>query len=70
MKEMARQYKAAVESEQCFVHVRAKRSSNTDLKMLSRMTNIQDFKKVNLQGPDFESVITNSAYIATMLDGA
>ena len=57
-------------AEQCFVHVHAKRSSNKDLKMLSRMTNSQEFKRVNLQGPDFESLVTNSAYIATILDGA
>ena len=42
---MARQYRAALEADQCFVHIRTKRSSNKDLKMLSRMTKSQDFKK-------------------------
>jgi len=38
LKEMANKYEAALEAEQCFVHIRAKRSSNKDLKMLSRLT--------------------------------
>ena len=50
--------------------IRAKRSSNKDLKMLSRLTGNKGFKKVNLQSSDFESVITDSAYVAALLEGA
>ena len=47
-----------------------KRSSNKDLKMLSRMTKGQEFKRANIQGPGIESVVTNSAYIAASLERA
>ena len=70
LKEMATKYEAALKAGQCFVHIRAKRSSNKDLRMLSRMTKTQEFKKVNIQGPGIESVITNSAYVAALLEGA
>ena len=70
LKEMAAQYKAALEAGQCFVHVRAKRSSNKDLRMLSRLTDSKGFRKVNLHGSDFESVVTNSAYVAALLEEA
>ena len=70
LKEIASRYEEALEAEQCCVHIRAKRSSNRDLKMLSRMTGSQGLKMVNRQGPDLESVITNSAYVAALLGGA
>ena len=38
--------------------------------MLIRMTGSEDFKKVNIRGSDIESVITNFAYVAAILDGA
>ena len=68
--EMAAQYKAALEAGHCFVHIRATRSSNKDLKMLSRLTGNKGFKKVNLQSSDFESVLTDSVYVAALLEGA
>ena len=70
LKETANTYKAALEAEHCLVHIRAKRSSNKDLEMLSRMTQSQQFKRVNVQGAGIESVITNSAYIAALLEKA
>ena len=48
LKEMASEYKAAVEDGLCFVHIRATRSSNKDLRMLSQLTHYRQFKRVNL----------------------
>ena len=67
---METKYEEALEAKQCFVHIRTKRSSNKDLRMLSRMTGSQEFKRVNLQGPVIDSVVTNSAYVAELLGRA
>ena len=37
LRAMAEEYPSAIESGGCFVHVRAKQSSNKDLKMLSQL---------------------------------
>ena len=55
--EMANKYGEAIVAKQGFVHIRAKRSSNKDLRMLSRMTGSREFKRVNLQGPAIDSVV-------------
>ena len=52
------------------MHVRAKQSSNRDLKMLSRLTGENKFHRVTLAGTGMESVITNSAYLAGVLEEA
>ena len=52
------------------MHIRAKRSSKKDLRMLSRTTKSHEFKRVNIQGPGIESVVTNSAYAASLLERA
>ena len=70
LKEMATKHEEALEAKQCFVHIRAKRSSNKDLRLLSRMTKSPEFKRVNIQGPGIESVVTNSAYVAALLERA
>ena len=70
LKAMADEYHAAIESGGCFVHVRAKQSSNRDLKMLSQLTKGGKFKKVNLTGVGMESVVTNSCYLAEVLEEA
>ena len=70
LKEMEAKYEAALREGHCFVHIRAKRSSNKDLKMLSRVTKAYEFKKVNIQGSGVESVITNSAQLASLLERA
>ena len=67
---MAEGYRQALEAGECFVHVRAKQSSNRDLKMLSQLTGENKFHRVNLVGAEMESVITNSAYLAGVLDKA
>ena len=67
---MAEEYGAAIKSGSCFVHIRQKQSSNKDLKMLSRLTKGGRFCKVNLSGERMESVITNSKYLAGMLERA
>ena len=68
--EMATRFEETLEAKQCFVHIRTKRSSNKDLRVLSRMTGSQEFKRVNLQGPGIDSVVTNSAYVAELVERA
>ena len=46
LEDMASAYEKAVKADECFVHIRAKRSSNRDLRTLSRMTGSRQFKKV------------------------
>ena len=53
-----------------FVHIRAKRSSNKDLRMLSRLTQSEQFKRVNIQGAGMDSLITNSVHLAAVLEKA
>ena len=67
---MAEEYLSAIESGGCSVHIRAKQSSNKDLKMLSQLTGGGRFNKVNLTGAGMESVVTNSGYLVDMLTKA
>ena len=67
---MAEEYRSAIESGGYFVHVRAKQSSNKDLRMLSQLTGGGKFKRVNLTGVGMESVVTNSCYLADVLGKA
>ena len=67
LKEMASEYKAAVEDGRCFVHIRATRSNNKDMKMMSQLTQYRQFKKANLQGAGMDSINTSSKYIASAL---
>ena len=65
---MANEYHVAIESGGCLVHVRAKQSSNKDLEMPSRLTKGGKFKKVNLTGVGMQSIVTNSCYLAEVLE--
>ena len=69
-KAMAEEYRLAIESGGCFDHVRAKQSSNKDMRMLSQLTGGGKLKKVNLVGVGMESVVTNSCYLAGVLEKA
>lgn len=49
-----------------FVHIRKRHSSNKDLSVLNRLTEGTKFYKVNLQGKEMESIVTNSARLASI----
>ena len=70
LRTMAEEYRTAIEAGECFVHVRAKQSSNQDLRMLSQLTGGGKFRKVNLSGIGMESVVTKSGYLADLLEKA
>ena len=53
---------------ECFVHIRKKHPSKKDLKALSRLTRGNKFYKVNLRSHDAESVLTNSARLAKVIE--
>lgn len=67
LKTMAAEYLKAIETGECFVHLRPKHSSNRDLKMLTQLTGCDKFRKVNFEGSEVESVITNSNHLAEVL---
>ena len=70
LRKMEAKYEEVLEAKQCFVHIRAKRSSNKDLRMLSRMMEGAELKRVSIQSPFIDSVVTNSAYVAELLGRA
>ena len=70
LKKMESEYKAVVEDGRCFVHIRTKRSTDKDLRMLSQLTHYRRFKRVNLQGDGIDSIITNFEYIASPIERA
>ena len=70
LRQMVSEYESQAESGQPFVHVRKCWSSNRDLKALTAMTGRSDFHKVNLQGDEAESVVTNSAHLANLIEKA
>ena len=45
-------------------------SSNKDLSVLNRLTEGAKFYKVNLQGKDMESIVTNSVRLASIIKEA
>ena len=51
------------------MYVRKGHSSNKDLKVLSQLTNCAKFDKVN-RGSDAESIQTNSAHLARVIEKA
>ena len=67
LKTMAAEYLKAIETGECFVHLRPKHSSNRDLRMLTQLTGYSKFRKVNFEGSEVESVITNSDRLAEVL---
>ena len=64
LKEMAEEYKTCDEEGKCFVHIRKRHSSNKGLRILSSLTQGAKFYKVNLDGNEVESILTNSHRIA------
>ena len=67
LKAMAEEYLKAIETGECFVHLRPKHSSNRDLRMLTQLTCHDKFRKVNFEGSEVESVTTNSNHLAEVL---
>ena len=68
--EMAREYKMRLDAGECFVHIRKRQSSNKDLRALSHLTKGGKFFKVNLRGTDAESILTNSAQLASVIQAS
>ena len=56
--EMAVEYSVRNEAGESFVHIRKKRSSKTDLRALSRLTNGGKFHTANLRGVEAGSILT------------
>ena len=67
---MVGEYKAVSEAGGYFVHVRKKYSSNKDLRALRNLTKGGQFYKVNMEGDEAESVLTNSSRIANIIEAA
>ena len=67
---MVEEYRARDAVGECFVHIRKRHSSNKDLSVLSRLTEGSKFYKVNLQGKEMESIVTNSARPASLIKEA
>ena len=70
LKEMVDEYTNCCRKGKCFVHIRKVQSSNKDLRALSSLTQGSKFYKVNLEGFEVESIITNSSVIARMVKEA
>ena len=70
LKTMAEEYQSQVDQGSCFIHVRKRRSSNRDLKMLSSLTGGVKLYKVNLYCGAAEPILTNSADVAELLKEA
>ena len=65
---MAEGYRERDAAGECFVPIRKQNSSNRDLRALSGLTKGTKFCKVNLKGKLEESVITNSARLASLIE--
>ena len=68
LKTMAEEYRERNSFGECFVHIRKRHSSNKDLRALSGLTNGGKFYKVNLDGDEAESILTNSAKLAKIIE--
>ena len=64
---MAEEHESRNAAGECFVHIRKQHSGNKDLKALSRLTKGNNFYKVHLGSQEAESVLTNSARLATVI---
>ena len=69
-KKMAEEYRERDSSGECFVHNRKKYSSNRDLRALSGLTKRVTLYKVNLGGKEAESIFTNSAKLANIIEAS
>lgn len=70
LKVLAEEYRVRNDAGECFVHIRKKHSSNRDLRALSELTKGGKFHKITLQGNEAESILTNSADLAKIIEKA
>ena len=70
MQVMAEEYKNKDDAGGCFVHLRKKRSSNRGLRALREIARDGKLYSVKLKGNEAESILTNSAYLAKVIDDA
>ena len=70
LKMMAEEYRERDSLGECFVHIRKRHSSNNDLRALSGLTKGGKFYKVNLAGEEAESILTNSAKLANIIEAS
>ena len=70
LRKMAEEYRERNSSGECFEHIRKKHSSNRDLRALSGLTKGVKFYKVNLGGREAESILTNSAKLANIIEAS
>ena len=65
---MVEEYESANVAGECFVRIRKQHSSTKDLRALSGRTKGNKFYKVNLEGQETTSVLTNSARLAATFE--
>ena len=70
LEEMAKAYDNSRKEGGHFVHIRKVKSSNRDLRALNRLTDGGKLYKVNLEGSEVESIITDSSVIAGLMEAA
>ena len=70
LKVMAEEYQSRNAAGECFVHIRKQHSSNKDVRALSGLTKGNQFYKVNLEGEEAKSVLTNSARLAKIIEAS
>ena len=57
-------------ARECFVPIRRRHPSNKDSSVLNRLNEGAKFYKVNLQGKDMESIVTNSVRLTSIIKEA
>ena len=67
---MAEEYRGRNASGEYFVHIRKQYSSNKDLRALRGLTEGGNFYKVDLEGCEAKSVLTNSAKLARIIEAS
>ena len=70
LKKLAEEYKTRSGVGECFVQIRKKHSSNRDLRALSELTKGGKSHTINLHGEEAESILTNSAHLASAIEQA
>ena len=70
LKRMTEEYHEMNAAGECFIHIRKRNSSNEDLRALSGLAKGVKFHRVNLKGKLEESIIANSANLASVMEGA
>ena len=67
---MAEEYQSRNAAGECFVHIRKQYSISKDLRALSGLTKANNFYKVNMEGEEAQSVLTNSARLAKRIEAS